>query len=155
MCKSNAYLMEKVLHTWQQRFNHLVVPSLEARDRHVTYEPINEALSCIHCCPWKSNKYYFFWVCVGILALAIWLAKSMLRIILLSDACPSVPQLSTLSHKWHDTFFWKKKMSGHKVCVLISATIIVWYIFHSNNNSGKSDVWLTVHRNSVWIRKTN
>jgi len=22
-------------------------------------------------------------------------------------------------------------------------------------NVGKSDVWLTVHRNSVWIRKTN
>ena len=31
-------------------------------------------------------------------------------------------------------------------------------IHHCNENQqllGKSDVWLTVHRNSVWIRKTN
>ena len=25
----------------------------------------------------------------------------------------------------------------------------------TKDNSSKSDVWLTVHRNSVWIRKTN
>jgi hypothetical protein len=25
----------------------------------------------------------------------------------------------------------------------------------AGKNSSKSDVWLTVHRNSVWIRKTN
>ena len=27
--------------------------------------------------------------------------------------------------------------------------------FHSDTLNGTSDVWLTVHRNSVWIRKTN
>jgi len=33
-------------------------------------------------------------------------------------------------------------------CVLVCRTE------HSDTNN-KSDVWLTVHRNSVWIRKTN
>jgi len=34
MYKNKAYLMKKGLPSWQQRFNRLVVTSLEAQDRH-------------------------------------------------------------------------------------------------------------------------
>jgi len=29
------------------------------------------------------------------------------------------------------------------------------WVINKKKMIGKSDVWLTVHRNSVWIRKTN
>ena len=34
---------------------------------------------------------------------------------------------------------------------------VLLLMYHGALNTflGKSDVWLTVHRNSVWIRKTN
>jgi hypothetical protein len=43
------------------------------------------------------------------------------------------------------------KISGYAVCELVA-------VYHENAKKhffSKSDVWLTVHRNSVWIRKTN
>jgi hypothetical protein len=64
--------------------------------------------------PWKSIKYYIFWMCVFILALVIPHAIRIRRIVLPSVACLPVarlspPYFSTLAHKWHD--FSKKKLN--------------------------------------------
>ena len=45
-------------------------------------------------------------------------------------------------------------MSRIIIITIITITIII-IIINNINTSRKSDVWLTVHRNSVWIRKTN
>ena len=45
-------------------------------------------------------------------------------------------------------------IKGCKVQLMISKTIYE-DCRRRNKNLSKSDVWLTVHRNSVWIRKTN
>ena len=47
-------------------------------------------------------------------------------------AWPSLNYFSTLSHKRHD--FLKRKVTEHKMCVLISSTTFAWDIFHSKNN---------------------
>jgi len=41
------------------------------------------------------------------------------------------------------------EMKSALACVLANSTYAFQYFYC------KSDVWLTVHRNSVWIRKTN
>jgi len=41
-------------------------------------------------------------------------------IVLSSAACPVLPYFSTLSHKHDD--FREKKVTGHKICVLIFST---------------------------------
>jgi len=65
-----------------------------------------------------------------------------------------VPNHSSDEHEW----FVKSVQKDDKY-----ADYYVWHdgrsngtdIIPPNNWVGKSDVWLTVHRNSVWIRKTN
>ena len=52
-------------------------------------------------------------------ALVIQHAKRMHRIILSSAACPSLPCISTLSHKWHD---FRGEIFEYKVCVLFFCT---------------------------------
>ena len=50
--------------------------------------------------------------------------------ILPSVACPALQYFSTLSHKRHD-FRKEKKVTEHKMCVLIFSTMFVGNISHS------------------------
>ena len=62
---------------------------------------------------WQLDKYRICETCVSV-ALVIQHTKRMCRIILSSVACPALPYLFTLSHKWHD--FRKKEWLDTK-CV--------------------------------------
>jgi len=53
-------------------------------------------------------------------ALVIWYVQRMLLNIASSVGGLAVLYFSILSHKWHE--FWKKKMTEHKMCVVIFAT---------------------------------
>jgi hypothetical protein len=52
--------------------------------------------------------------------------------ILLTVACLAVPYFSTLPHKWQD---FQKKVTEHKLCVLIFSVTFVSNISHSKKNS--------------------
>jgi len=49
--------------------------------------------------------------------------------VLSSVACPALQYFSTLSHERHD--FRRKKVTEHKMRVLIFCTTFVWNISHS------------------------
>ena len=105
--------------------------------RQCTY---NATLKRVHesLLPWKSNKYYIFvcvhacvcpgvWVCACAsvhVALLIQHATRMRHIVTSSVAPQDPPNFSTLSHKRHD-FRKKKKVTVHKMCVLIFSTAFV------------------------------
>jgi len=63
------------------------------------YKRTIDARSRNHCCSGKNNKYYIFWVCVG---LVIQHAKRMRHITLSCVVCPAVSHFSTGSHKRRD-----------------------------------------------------
>jgi len=44
----------------------------------------------------------------------------MRHVTLPSVACPALPYFSPLSHEWHD---FRRKVTVHKICVLIFSTI--------------------------------
>jgi hypothetical protein len=50
---------------------------------------------------------------------------------------PGLQYVSTVSYKRHD--FRKKKVIGHKMCVLIFSTVFVWHISHSKKNRARYD----------------
>ena len=55
---------------------------------------------------------------------------------------------STLSHKRHD---FRKKITEHKMCVLIFCTTFVWNICHYKKNSTRYDILLTVHLSIIYF----
>jgi hypothetical protein len=69
--------------------------------------------------PRESNKYFTLSVCVCIHVLVI----IQNRIILSSVACLALPYFFTLTHKRQD--FLQKKVTEHKMCVLIFSTTFV------------------------------
>ena len=100
--------------------------------------------------PWKSNKYYIL-VCVRALecvfsgewacacacvhvALLIQHATRMRHIVTSFVAPQSPPHFSTLSHKWHDL---RKKVTDHKMRVLIFSTTFIRNISNSKKNSAR------------------
>ena len=64
-------------------------------------------------------------------AVGIQHAMRMRRILLQSVACPGLQYFSTLSHKWHDLM---KRVTEHKMCVLIFCATFVGNISHSKMN---------------------
>ena len=76
---------------------------------------------------WKSKKYYTNWVCVFVV---LDIRYGMRMRPLSALACPILQNLSTFSHKWHN-FRRKKKVTEHKMCVLIFSTTFVWNISQS------------------------
>jgi len=58
-------------------------------------------------------------------------AMRMRRAILSSVVCPAISYFSTLSHKRHD---FRRKVTEHKMCVLVSPTTCAWDISHSTND---------------------
>ena len=75
---------------------------------------------------WNSNTYYMFWV--RICSLRHPECNAHAPYCHLWPA-PLYNIFFTLSHKRHD--FQGKKMSEHKMCVLISSITFVWNISHS------------------------
>jgi hypothetical protein len=61
---------------------------------------------------------------------------------ILSVACPALQYFSTLSHKWHSS---QKKVTEHKICILIFSTTFVWNISHSKKN------WATYDQNCIGL----
>ena len=75
----------------------------------------------------RSNKYYIFWVCVCTLRYPACNAHAPYCHV----ACSALQYFSTLYHKRHD---FRKKVTEHKMCVLIFCTNFVWNISHSKKN---------------------
>ena len=83
---------------------------------------------------WQSIKCQIFWVCACILALITQHAKHMRFVIFPSVSCPALQNYFKLSHKQRD--FWKK-VTDHKMCVLIFSATFIWNISHSQKNSAR------------------
>ena len=103
------------------------------QDGQCTY---NVTLTHVHATTFvvESNKYYMLWVCVCSLGFehTMWLCHMWFV------ACPHLQNFSTLSHKWDN--LKKKKVTEHKMCVLIFSTTFVWNISHSKKN------WARYHK---------
>jgi len=69
--------------------------------------------------------------------------------ILCSVACPAVQNFSTLSHKQRE--FREKKVTEHKMCVLIFCTTFVWNISHCKKYWARCDKNVCWSSCKVWV----
>jgi len=84
--------------------------------------------------PWKSNKYYIIWLCVCSLSYPAYKAPAHHYIVISGlTGCTIFPALSQTRQGSR-----KKKVSGHKMCVLTSI-ISAWNISHSKRNWARYD----------------
>jgi hypothetical protein len=144
------YILIYIFHVWLFSL-HMTLECIITVAVFLLYHIVSFVLSCIYfvmsvvfacvcvcvCCLMKMltcltiRQIQDLWnVCVSV-ALVIQHTKRMCRIILSSVACSALPYLFTLSHKWHD---FRKRVTGHKMCVLISSATFVWNISHSKKN---------------------
>ena len=92
-----------------------------------------------------------FWFSVQLLSETfLILRRTCACAILSSVACSSLQYFSTLYHKLND---FRKKIMGHKMCVLIFSTSFVWNISHSKKNWARYDqkclvIFMSITRNS-------
>jgi len=96
------------------------------------YKRSMEARSRNHCCSATAIRITYS-ECVPV-ALVMQYAMRMRHNVLPSLACLAVQCVSTVSHKWHD---FRKKITEHKMCVLIFSRTFVWTISHSKKNSAR------------------
>ena len=93
-----------------------------------------ESRSCNHCCGGKAVSITYC-ECVFV-ALCIQHAMRIRRIIFATVACPSVPYISTLSHKQHD---FGKMLLNTKCVFWFPLTNFVWNIFYSKKKWTRYD----------------
>ena len=82
---------------------------------------------------WKSNKCYLLWVCVCSPRYPACNARAPYFHLW---PAPLLQYFSTLSHKRRD---FRKKVTEHKMCVLILSTTFVWNITHSKKRWKRYD----------------
>ena len=91
------------------------------------------ACSCNNCCSGKApsiTQPEYLSMCI------VTLGTQHTMGIMSSVDCPALQYFSTLSHKRHD---FRKKVSEHKMCVLIFSTTFVWNISHSKERCARCD----------------
>ena len=91
-----------------------------------------------------NNNYYILGLCPHSCVSYPDTNLIFVRIIILSSvACPALPYFFTFSQKWHD--FRKKKITEHKMRVLIFSTIYFWKHFSLELKEIWSKLYIGLH----------
>jgi hypothetical protein len=135
--KDEIWFLRVCRHIWNAVYLYTWITILQPQKVAVdTRQPLYvqrkiEVRSRNHCCCGKA-MCYIFWVCVFV-ALVIQHAMRMRRIMLSSVACPAIQYFFHITSQ--TVRISKKKVTGHKMCVLIFSTTFVWNISHFEKNS--------------------
>ena len=118
---------------WIQKHSDCICLTLQLNDKVNVHATLHRGAFVQPLLWWNSNEYYIFWVCVCSLRYPACNAHA--------PYCHLWPALlynifPTLSHKWHD---FRKKVTEHKMCVLIFSTNFVWKISHSKKKWARFD----------------
>jgi hypothetical protein len=109
------------------------VSTCTKQERQDTEKHKTEALSCNFCRSWKAITINIIWVCV--------LSRKYPACNAHASYCHLCPAslyniFFILSHKRYD---FRKKVTEHKLCVLIFSPTLIWNISHSKKNSTRYD----------------